>query len=99
MHLQGYFVDAMIAGELCRFFPEGNYFLFPLPIEHLTVLRRPAVSHPVGHGVGVTAAGATGETHDHTYPETLGQQHGAPECLGIAFRNLRIGGHWIPVTA
>ena len=79
MHFQSNLVDSVFARELGRLLPVRNYFFLPLPVEHLAVLRRPAVGDPVGHGVGGTAAGTTGKAHDHAYSQTLGQQHRVPE--------------------
>ena len=98
MHLQRDLVNSVIAGELGRLLPIWNHSFLPLPVEHLTVLGRPAVSDPVGHRLRGTAARTTGETYDHTHSETLSQQHGAPECLRIALRDLWIRRYRVAVA-
>src|ERR1019366_5294024 len=80
----------MLAGKLRRLLPVRNYFLFPLPVENLAKLRRPAKSGPVGHGVGRAATRASGKTHDHFDVEFFGEEHGSAKGLGVALSQLGV---------
>ena len=70
MHLESQPLDAMLARKLRRLFPVGNDLLFPLPIEHLLELRRPAIGHPVRHRIGWRSTRTPREAHDdgHFHP-------------------------------
>ena len=52
VHFECELLDAVLARELRSFFPVGNDFLFPLPVEHLAVFGGPAICYPVRHGFG-----------------------------------------------
>src|SRR5690242_16368849 len=84
VHLESQFVHAMLAGKFGGFLPVGNDLFFPLPVENLGVLGRPAVSRPVGHGVRGAAAGASGKSHDYRDLQALSQQHRVAEYLRVA---------------
>src|ERR1019366_10001367 len=88
----------MLAGKLRRLLPARNNFLFPLPVENLAKLRRPAKGGPVGHGVGRAATRASGKTHDHFDVEFFGEEHSAAKDLGARLSRLGVGMKRIAMT-
>src|SRR5262252_9349151 len=99
MHFESELADSVFTSEFCGFFPIRNHFLLPLPLDRFRVLRRPAISDPVRHGIGGTAPWTSRETDNDLDPEPFGKQNGATECFGVLLRDLLIGMNRVPVTA
>jgi hypothetical protein len=98
MHLDGD-LYAVIFRELPVLGPVGDYLLFPLPVEHVKILRRPWASNPVRILRVVTIAGAAREVDHHRDPEFRGKLYSPSARVGVALGHRGIRVNRIPMTA
>ena len=98
MHLERQLPDAVLARERGGFFPVGDYLLFPLPLDDLFKVVRPAISDPIGVLGALGVARAAGETHNHRHLQSLRQQHRPMEGLPVALGDSRIRVQGVPVA-
>src|SRR6266436_8854150 len=98
MHFERQTFDAMGTRVLRSVLPIRDDLFFPLPLQHLVVFRRPAVSDPVRLGVGRSASGTSGKTDDNLNVEHFRKQNCFTKSVGIFLRVLGVGMNWISVA-
>src|ERR1051326_4907593 len=91
MHFERQPLDAMRSRIFRRVPPVRNYFFFPLPLQHLVVLRRPAVGNPVRLRIVGSATGTPGKSDDDLDVEHFSKEHRLPKSVSVLLRMLRVG--------
>src|SRR6266850_2121545 len=98
MHFERQAFDAMIARVFGCFLPVGDDLFLPLPILHLSVLRRPAVGDPVGLRVLGSSAGAAGKADDDFHVEHFGEEDSLAKGVYVLLGVFGIGMNGVAVA-
>src|SRR5205807_535630 len=78
--------------------PVWNDFLFPLPVLHLGVFRRPAIGDPVRLSVLGSPARTAGKADDDLHFEHFGQEDGFAEGIDVFLGMLGVGMNGVAMT-
>src|SRR5215467_12073626 len=98
MHFESEAPDAVVARIFRSILPVRNHFFFPLPVLHLGVFWRPAVSDPVGLRVLRRAAWAAGKTDDYFDIEHFSEKDSFAEGVDVLFCEGGVGMKRVAMT-
>src|SRR5882724_335257 len=99
VHLEREPMHTVFAGVFGGVFPVGDDAFFPLPVLHLGVFGRPAVSDPVGLRVGGRTAGTAGETDDDFDFQHFREENSLAERVDVFLGVFCVGMNRVAVAA